>query len=122
MSQSHRSTPAFAVGGVKPEFTCRICGIETASYPVGDVRGICEAHCADHDFEYDRERRGHYCLDCDMEKEYEPSEDDVGLGGFLPSEPIGIPASAMDGNAMNRHKNPEAWDNWVRFCEANGHP
>lgn len=34
----------------------------------------------------------------------------------------GWPASAMDGNASKRHANPDAWNRWVAFCEANGHP
>lgn len=37
------------------------------------------------------------------------------------AEPIGWPATSMDGNAANRHVNPDAWNHWVAFCEANGH-
>ena len=37
-------------------------------------------------------------------------------------EPIGIPASSMNGNAAERHNDPAAWDRWVSFCESWGHP
>ena len=37
-------------------------------------------------------------------------------------EPVGWPASSMDGNAANRHNSPERWANWVAFCDACGHP
>ena len=37
-------------------------------------------------------------------------------------EPVGWPASEMDGNAANRHNNPDGWARWVAFCDANGHP
>lgn len=33
---------------------------------------------------------------------------------------IGTPASSMNGNAAQAHLNPDAWDRWVAFCEANG--
>lgn len=35
---------------------------------------------------------------------------------------LGIPASRLNGNAMKRHEDPEAWDNWVRLSESWGHP
>lgn len=34
----------------------------------------------------------------------------------------GWSASEMDGNASNRANNPDGWNRWVAFCEANGHP
>lgn len=40
-------------------------------------------------------------------------------GGPLP---IGVPASALNGNASARLNDPEAWARWISFCEANGHP
>jgi hypothetical protein len=56
---------------------------------------------------YDSEIGSHYRVDCP---------------GCRPQRTqIGIPASAMNGNAAERHANPQEWDNWVRFCEANGH-
>ncbi len=35
---------------------------------------------------------------------------------------IGTLASAMNGNAARRHEDPDAWNRWVAFCDANGHP
>ncbi len=37
-------------------------------------------------------------------------------------EGVGWPAHSMDGNAANRRNNPEGWNNWLAFCEANGAP
>lgn len=117
---THRSTPAFAVGFVAPLFACMVCGEDTATYPAQGIRGICEKHCFDHDFEYDRYLGGHHCVHCDAEREYEPCDDDLGFGGgFSFDAPIGIPASAMDGNAM---KGGDKWDRWVAFCNSCGHP
>jgi hypothetical protein len=36
--------------------------------------------------------------------------------------PLGIPISALNGNASARHDDPAAWERWVAFCERNGHP
>lgn len=122
---TRRSSPSFAIGVVQPIFACLICGCEVTGYNHLEVRGVCEKHCGDHDFEYDACRGGHFCIHCDAEREYEPFDDDVGFASFsgsYSSGPIGVPASAMNGNAAERHKNPEAWDQWVAFCNANGSP
>lgn len=37
-------------------------------------------------------------------------------------EGIGWPAASMNGNAANRHADPDAWNRWVAFCDANGTP
>lgn len=116
---TYRSTPAFAVGGVVPEFRCVCCGAETATMPLREVRSLCCGCAGEHpEYEYG------YCVECGEEREYAGSDDDYCFGGFGPSapEPIGIPASAMNGNAADRHNDPAGWSNWVRFCEANGHP
>ncbi len=43
--------------------------------------------------------------------------------GCNPQGPaIGIPASAMNGNAMKRHEDPDAWNRWVAFCDSWGQP
>lgn len=118
-----RSTPAFAIGGVKAEFACVCCGSDTATHHILDVRGVCPSHCFDHDFEYDRYARACLCIHCSEEQEYEPSDDDVGFGSYYePREPVGIPASSMNGNASERHKDPAAWDRWVGFCNSWGAP
>lgn len=116
---TRRSTPAFAVGGVIPEFRCECCGVDIASMYPNEPRGLCCKHRDEHDFEYG------YCIECGVEQEYDYDEG-LGLGWELydtvsSPEPLGIPAGALNGNAADRHNNPEAWANWVRFCEANGH-
>ena len=44
--------------------------------------------------------------------------------GCNPAGPrkYGVPAISMNGNAAARHDDPVAWGNWVRFCNACGHP
>lgn len=114
-------------------FTCRVCGCETDTHPVEEnaigelvgVQGICPEHCEDHDYEYDDLARGHYCQHCNQEAPYDwyYSDDDVGFSSIAaPLEHVGIPASSMNGNAADRHKDPAAWDNWVAFCNRCGHP
>jgi len=114
-------------------FSCRVCGVELPGHPVvtndmGEqvgVQGVCEAHCEDHDYQHDG-YRSFACIHCDAEPpdDWFYSDDDVGFsgGGYVPGAPIGIPASAMNGNAMQAHKDPAAWDNWVAFCNSWGHP
>lgn len=126
---TYRSTPAFAIGGVKAEFRCLICNAETATHHFLEPRGICEQHCDDH--EYDNELGWLSCVHCGAEApdDYYHYDDDIGLGGFssgyVAGEPIGVPASAMNGNASARSASPKAraaWDTWVAFCERNGMP
>lgn len=112
-------------------FTCRVCGCDVDTHPnveneLGEevgVQGVCPEHCEDHEYEYDSGE--HYCKHCNASPpdDWYYCDDDVPLFGirYEPSEPVGIPASAMDGNAANRHSNPEGWDRWVAFCWANGH-
>jgi hypothetical protein len=113
---TYRSTASFAVGGVEPRFTCIICGAERATRQYLEVRSMCCLHDGEHEYEY-----GH-CIECGVEQDYEPGDDDVSLFGIGSDGPIGITASAMNGNASERHQDPAGWANWVRFCEANGHP
>ena len=121
---SYRSSPAFAIGGVKAEFKCSVCGKDAVSIDQHAVRGICEKHCSDHDYEYDGFAGDHFCVHCGAVREYEPSDDDVGFGSFgsYGDAPLGVPASAMNGNASEANTNPAAWERWVAFCDANGHP
>jgi hypothetical protein len=37
-------------------------------------------------------------------------------------KPLGWLASAMNGNASDRRNDPDGWDRWVAFCDANGEP
>lgn len=125
VTETRRSTPAFAIGAVEPLFACKICGAETPLRQLCDVRSVCPEHCDDHDYEYDRFDRRHYCAHCGAEPpdDWYYCDDDVGFGGgYSSDQPIGIRASAMNGNAAARHEDPAAWANWVAFCERNGHP
>lgn len=44
-------------------FGCKVCGEMCASSP-GFDQAVCEAHCEDHDIEYDPEQRTHACKHC----------------------------------------------------------
>ena len=115
-------------------FTCRVCGCDVDTHPVIEnevgekigVQGVCVAHCEDHDYEYDPCAREHFCLHCGAiaPDDWYYSGDDVlpFVGSYEPREPGGTPASAMNGNAAERRKNPEAWDCWVAFCNSWGMP
>lgn len=46
------------------DFTCRVCGIECDVAPNPPGRAVCEAHCPDHNYEYDRWERKHLCTIC----------------------------------------------------------
>lgn len=56
-------------------FVCAKCGKET---PVAPLSGpaYCEECCPDHDYRYDRGRRGHFCITCDMPRPDDWSFDD----------------------------------------------
>lgn len=115
-------------------FTCRVCGCDVGSHPIVEgpdgeevgVQGVCPEHCEDHEYEYDPYERRKLCTHCGEEQEYEPSDDDVSFGSYYePREPIGTPASEMDGNAAVANasrENRRKWDNWVAFCNSWGHP
>jgi hypothetical protein len=92
---------------------------------------ICPACCEDHEYEYDRGDRAHYCEHCGQEPPadwYDGLYDDGGLRliplgpDTQPTEPLGVPASSLNGNAAESHTDPAGWANWVAFCERNGLP
>lgn len=45
-------------------FGCKVCGEICASSP-GPGQAVCEAHCEDHDYEYNREFGTRTCKHCD---------------------------------------------------------
>jgi len=47
------------------DFTCKVCGKECDCAPDPPDRAVCPEHCEDHDYEYDRMRRGKFCKHCD---------------------------------------------------------
>lgn len=65
----------------------------------------------------DEEKKAFVCRACGLETRRVNGED-----MFDRTAPtVGFAASTMDGNASNRHANPEAWDNWVNFCAGMGY-
>lgn len=44
-------------------FGCKVCGEICASSP-GFGQAVCETHCEDHDYEYERGMGGHFCKHC----------------------------------------------------------
>lgn len=46
-------------------FTCSVCGAATSIAPK-DGPAFCEAHCPDHDYQYER-GEGHRCVKCNAE-------------------------------------------------------
>lgn len=58
--------------GMEPEelfFTCNRCGKPTVSAPDPPGLAWCEECCTDHEYEYDRDRRGRFCNRCDAKDE-----------------------------------------------------
>lgn len=106
---------------------CSKCGAdEVICYATAET-ALCPNCCEDHEYEYERFERGHYCQHCGAEAppDWYYSDDDVGFWSPPSSEPLGIPASEMNGNASvanlsagNRRK----WDKWVAFCNSWNHP
>jgi hypothetical protein len=46
-------------------FSCRVCGAMCPIAPEPPARAVCEAHCEDHDYRYERDVQGHRCIHCD---------------------------------------------------------
>lgn len=46
------------------DFSCRVCGVRCDSAPDPPARAVCPEHCEDHDYRYERELSGTYCLHC----------------------------------------------------------
>lgn len=104
---------------------CSKCGADEVLCYMEAATAVCPNCCEDHEYEYEPGERTHWCRHCGQEPpaDWYYCEDDVPLFGvrYDPAEPIGIPASAMNGNAAERHKDPAAWDRWVAFCDSWGH-
>lgn len=49
--------------------SCHVCGGRCSVYPLA----VCYEHCPDHDFEYDKSRRGTFCKICDYQRD--PQDD-----------------------------------------------
>ena len=46
------------------DFSCRVCGKQCDSAPPAPERAVCEEHCEDHEYEYDRGERDRFCKHC----------------------------------------------------------
>lgn len=46
------------------DFSCRVCGIQCDIAPDPPDRAVCPEHCEDHDYRYNRDDRGHFCIHC----------------------------------------------------------
>lgn len=107
---------------------CSKCAADEVIAYTTPEAAICPACCSDHEYEYDRGDRAHYCEHCGQEPPddwYDGLYDDqVPLFGMpigpLPTEHLGVPASSLNGNAASRHTDPAGWANWVALCEKNG--
>ena len=48
----------------KIDFTCRVCGAGCDIAPDPPARAVCPNCCDDHEYEYVRGERGHFCKHC----------------------------------------------------------
>lgn len=48
----------------EPDFHCDVCGKETDTCSNPPERTICEDCCEDHDYRYEAEARGEFCVHC----------------------------------------------------------
>ena len=57
------------------EFACKVCGIACDSAPVDGSGAVCEEHCEDHNYIYDRGLGGHFCKHCCAERPHDWGDD-----------------------------------------------
>lgn len=59
----------------KRPFRCRVCGVQCNVAPLdsGILRStaVCEEHCPEHDYEYDRDVHGRTCMICGKPEPYD---------------------------------------------------
>jgi hypothetical protein len=105
---------------------CSKCEADDVICYTTEETAVCPNCCEDHEYEYERYDRGHFCQHCGAEAppDWYSSDDDVGFWSPPSGEPLGIPANEMDGNASvanTSRENRRKWDNWVSFCNSWGH-
>ena len=61
------------------DFSCRVCGKQCDTAPMLPARAVCEEHCEDHEYEYDRDERWHLCKHCNkrVDEDWYYCDDDV---------------------------------------------
>lgn len=47
---------------------CSVCGVLANIYPDPPAPAFCEEHCPEHDYQYDKWRRGRFCIICDKQR------------------------------------------------------
>lgn len=58
--------PFFA--NVHVDFSCKVCGAPCPVAPMPPDRAVCEEHCEDHEYEYERGERRWSCKHCFKER------------------------------------------------------
>jgi hypothetical protein len=53
------------------DFTCSVCGAICNIAPDPPGRAVCQDHCEDHEYEYDRSVGWHVCKHCDKAAPYD---------------------------------------------------
>lgn len=53
------------------DFSCRVCGKQCDVAPDPPKRAVCEEHCEDHNYQYDKWDRTHYCVNCGKQRPYD---------------------------------------------------
>ena len=67
MTTEPKTQPGEQQAPERIDFSCRVCGVQCDSAPDPPARAVCPDCCEDHDYRYERELRGHYCLSCGQE-------------------------------------------------------
>lgn len=58
------------------DFTCRVCGKQCAIAPNPPERAVCEKHCEDHEYEYERGEQCWLCKHCGQPRAFDWFYDD----------------------------------------------
>lgn len=53
---------------MEPNDKCHNCGVLCDIYPDPPDKAVCPECCEDHEYEYDKWRRGKFCGHCDAEQ------------------------------------------------------
>lgn len=50
------------------DFNCKVCGKKCPVAPNSPELPVCEEHCEDHQYYYEKCMRRHVCIHCDKER------------------------------------------------------
>lgn len=48
----------------EPDFKCHVCGKDCDVAPDPPGKAVCQDHCEDHDYKYERGECGFFCVHC----------------------------------------------------------